>query len=205
MDQKYRHAAEKLFNELLANYRAKILPDVVSVLAEATKTERGQLTQISNCFFCVLHFLVGLADCVGATLKLWEATYLQLTCTSQWNAIKTWRLHVKSFMSEDHSKRGIPFNSELTCIYLRNKDIDMILLAAFNILFYDAAGIYFFKKPICLVIWPQLIGLSTSFCKPSLLTFKFHNTLLDVKHWESSTGWWGAPYGDICDCQQHLF
>ena len=36
-----RHAAEKLFKELLADYRSEMLPDVVSGWAEASETERG--------------------------------------------------------------------------------------------------------------------------------------------------------------------
>ena len=35
-----RHAAEKLFNELLADYRSEILPDIVSGWAEASETEK---------------------------------------------------------------------------------------------------------------------------------------------------------------------
>ena len=69
-----RHAAEKLFNELLAGYRVDVLPEVVNGWNEASEMEKEQLTRMNN-FFCGLHFLVGLADCAEATLKLWEETY----------------------------------------------------------------------------------------------------------------------------------
>ena len=55
------------------------MPDIVSGCVEATETEREQM----NNFFCVLQFLVGLADCAEATLKVWEATYeLPASCKS---------------------------------------------------------------------------------------------------------------------------
>ena len=68
-----RHAAEKLFNEVLADYRADILPEVMANWSEVSESEREQLTRMNN-FFCGLHF-VGLADCAEATLKLWEETH----------------------------------------------------------------------------------------------------------------------------------
>lgn len=57
-----RHAAENLFNGLLAEYRADILPEVMANWSQVNESEREQLTRINN-FSCGLHFLVGLADC----------------------------------------------------------------------------------------------------------------------------------------------
>ena len=45
-----RHAAEKLFNELLMEYRAEILPTVAKDWENMTKTEREQLMHINNFF-----------------------------------------------------------------------------------------------------------------------------------------------------------
>ena len=45
-----RHAAEKLFNKMLAEYRADILPDI-----------------------CGLYFLVALADAAESTHSMWES------------------------------------------------------------------------------------------------------------------------------------
>ena len=66
-----RHAAEKLFNELLENYRKDILPLATENWAEISSIEKVQLTSMNN-FFCVLHFLVGLADSAEEVLKQWE-------------------------------------------------------------------------------------------------------------------------------------
>ena len=67
-----RHAAEKLFNKMLAEYRADILPDVVSGWSELSDKEKEQVTRMNN-FFCGLHFLVALADAAEATLAMWES------------------------------------------------------------------------------------------------------------------------------------
>ena len=55
-----RHAAEKLFNELLADYIAEVLPHVATGWSEARNTEKEILTRMNN-FFCGLHFIVGTA------------------------------------------------------------------------------------------------------------------------------------------------
>ena len=67
------HAAENLLCEILSDYRADILPAVVSEWEQMCEAEQEQLTRMNN-FFCCFHFLVGLADAAEATLKAWEAT-----------------------------------------------------------------------------------------------------------------------------------
>lgn len=54
-----RHAAEKLFNELLSEYRVDILPDVVDGWCDMSDTENEQLTRMNN-FFVVCTFLLHL-------------------------------------------------------------------------------------------------------------------------------------------------
>ena len=66
-----RHAAEKLFSQILSEYRQDILPDVVAGWNDMYDEEHEQLTRMNN-FFCGLHFLVGLADAAEATLKVWS-------------------------------------------------------------------------------------------------------------------------------------
>ena len=51
-----RHAAEKLFKELLSEYRVGILPDVVEGWSIMNDTEREQFTRMNN-FFCGLQFV----------------------------------------------------------------------------------------------------------------------------------------------------
>lgn len=52
------HAAEKLFNELSADYMSEILPDIVSGWKDITDPQREQLTRMNN-FFCGLRLLIG--------------------------------------------------------------------------------------------------------------------------------------------------
>jgi hypothetical protein len=77
-----RHAAEKLFSQILSEYRESILPDVVSGWREMSEQEQEQVTRINN-FYCGVHFLVGLADAADASVKIWEATFIEgSTCSS---------------------------------------------------------------------------------------------------------------------------
>ena len=45
-----RHAAEKLFNTLLAEYRAEILPHVYAGWMDLTTEERDQIARMNNIF-----------------------------------------------------------------------------------------------------------------------------------------------------------
>ena len=66
-----RHAAEKIYNELLHDFRAEVLPAVAEDWNEMTEVEKKQLTRMNN-FFGGLHFLVGLSESPEETVKLWE-------------------------------------------------------------------------------------------------------------------------------------
>ena len=133
-----RHAAEKLFNELLAEYRAEILPDVVCGWADANECERVQFTRMNN-FFCGLHFIVGLAECADATLKLWEEAQ-ELPASGKSSGSQR-RTACKGFHSRGSQQAGcsVQFQS-----YLSNQGIPLAAFRGnrFNILFYDAAGVY---------------------------------------------------------------
>ena len=45
-----RHAAEKLFNEILSDFRAQSLPTVIDNWDSITEVEREQLTRMNNFF-----------------------------------------------------------------------------------------------------------------------------------------------------------
>ena len=45
-----RHAAEKLFNELLEDYRRDILPSITENWKDMTEIEKDQLTTMNNFF-----------------------------------------------------------------------------------------------------------------------------------------------------------
>jgi hypothetical protein len=76
------NTAEKLFSQILSEYRESILPDVVSGWREMSEQEQEQVTRINN-FYCGVHFLVGLADAADTSIKLCEATFFEgSTCSS---------------------------------------------------------------------------------------------------------------------------
>ena len=91
-----RHGAEKLFNHLLAEYRADILPQVMSNWSELSNPERDQFTRMNN-FFCGLHFLVDLADSAEATLSLWEMTHELPGCRNSSGTQRLIRTACKAF------------------------------------------------------------------------------------------------------------
>lgn len=143
-----RHAAEKLFANILADYRADILPDIVAGWEQMAEEEREQLTRMNN-FFCGLHFLVGLADAAEEVLKVWEDTIDsvegQRKTSGTQNLIRT---ACKAFHHRGSEQSGCSTHFRT---YLRHKGITKIPLAAFvgnrfNILFYDAAGVFFLKS-----------------------------------------------------------
>ena len=137
-----------MFAQILAEYRANVLPDVVAGWEAMTVQERDQLTVMKN-FYCGLHFLVGLADAADETLKVWESTIEdeneQVTSSGTQRLIQT---ACKSFHHRGSEQAGCSTHFR---DYFRRKGITKLPLAAFvgnrfNILFYDAAGVYFLRS-----------------------------------------------------------
>ena len=140
-----RHAAEKLFNVMLHDYRVKILPRMADNWNDLAEPEKEQLTRMNN-FFCGLHFLVGLAEAAEETVKLWEARLKDVPTTSS-GTQRLVRTACKAFHHKGSQQCG---SSTLFRTYLRKEGIHKIPLAQFvgnrfNILFYDAAGVYFLR------------------------------------------------------------
>ena len=143
-----RHSAEKLFNDLLADYRAEVLPEVINGWSGLEQNERDQITRMNN-FFCGLHYLVGLANAAEATLQTWEATINEENIQTQSSGTQR-LIHTacKAFHHRGSEQAGCStkFRS-----FLRQQRIYEMPLAAFqgnrfNILFYDAAGVYFLHE-----------------------------------------------------------
>ena len=145
-----RHSAEKKFNHLLHDYRMDLLPDVVENWNKMTNEEKETLTRMNN-FFCGLHFVVGLADSAEEVLKVWEAQHLDEHQHISASASRTQtliRTACKAFHHQGSQKCG---TSTLFRTYLRKKGVHKIPLAKFignrfNIIFYDAAGVYYLQK-----------------------------------------------------------
>ena len=145
-----RHSAEKLFSTFLADYRADVLPDIVRGWEQMTDEEHEQITRTNN-FFCGLHFLVGLADAAEETLKLWESTIEDIEQAQPRRSSHTQELVrtvCKAFHHRGSAQAGCSTHFRT---YLRRKGISKVPLASFignrfNILFYDAAGVFFLRS-----------------------------------------------------------
>ena len=125
-----RHAAEKLFSQILSDYRTNILPDVVSGWNDMSDEEHDQITRMNN-FFCGLHFLVGLADSAEATLKLWESTLDEESspkkqCSDTQRLIRT---ACKAFHSRGSEQAGC---LTLFRTFLRRNGVEKLPLVAFR-------------------------------------------------------------------------
>ena len=141
----YSHTAEKLFNEMLHDYRSEILPDVIVNWEELSGDEKENVTRMNN-FFCGLHYLVGLAECTEEVIKIWEASVTESTET--FGSSGTQRLIRTACKALHHRGSQQCGSSSLFRSYLKQQGIFKIPLAQFignrfNILFYDAAGIYY--------------------------------------------------------------
>ena len=69
-----RHIVQKNFNCLLEEYRAWILPEVITSWKELSSEEQHSMSSLNN-FFCGLHLLIGMADTAASTLLQWETTH----------------------------------------------------------------------------------------------------------------------------------
>ena len=102
-----------------------------------------------NNFSCGLHFVVGLADAAEETVKLWESNVLpEENVTASSGTQRLIRTACKAFHHKGSQQSG---SSPLFQTYLKKHNIQKIPLAhfvgnRFNILFYDAAGVYYLQS-----------------------------------------------------------
>ncbi len=158
-----RAASEKKFNELLHDYRASILPNVVSDWNELEGNEREKLMRMNN-FFCGMHFVVGLAEQAEASLKVWEELVFGDECVgaSALGGGKNWknesgtmrlvRTVCKAVQDRGCEKSGKPV---VFREFLRmNFGMNVVPLAPFkgnrfNIAFHNGAGVYSLYPQLC--------------------------------------------------------
>ena len=112
-----------------------------------TDVEREQLTRMYN-LFCGLHYIVGLADSAEECLKLWEAHSTGNESCSSSGTQRLIRTACKALHHRGSQQCG---SSVLFRTYLRKHNIHKIPLAQFvgnrfNVLFYDAAGVYYLRS-----------------------------------------------------------
>lgn len=142
-----RHVVEKNFNELLEAYRAKVLPGVIEGWNDLTSDQQASLSKMNN-FFCGLHFLVALADAAAATLQQWESLHSdENECSSGSGTVRLIRTACKAVQKQCSQQAGchVMFRT-----YLKTQGVMVFPIAKFegnrfNIVFYNAAGIYYLR------------------------------------------------------------
>ena len=142
-----------------------------------------------NNFFCGLHFITGLADGAEAVLKQWESTVLDPNAgsrslpenrgcqSSESGTQRLIRTVCKAFHKRGSEQAGYPVQF---ATYLRSKGIARVPLASFignrfNIIFYDAAGVYYLRDYIFEFFQTQdttnrlLRSVEADLCVPELI------------------------------------
>ena len=142
-----RHVVEKNFNHLLEAYRADILPEVVEEWSDLTPDQQVSLSKMNN-FFRDLHFLVALADIASVILEQWESLLSNEDgSSSESGTIRLIRTACKAVQRQCSQQAGchVMFRT-----YLKTQGVKIFPIAKFagnrfNIVFYNAAGVYFLR------------------------------------------------------------
>ena len=157
-----RHSAEKKFNELLEDYRTKVLSEVVDNWEGMSEEEQTGIMKLNN-FFCGLHFMVALADCASEALLEAERCLLEkgekvgaqkvapsFCSVKESGTVRLIRTACNAIHKHGSQKAGVHIYFTQ---YLRDEGVNSMPLASFrgnrfNIIFYDAAGIYFLHEKL---------------------------------------------------------
>ena len=143
-----RAATQKCFNELLEAYRMEILPEVVSEWDDLSTDEKDSMATIYH-FFCGVHLIGNMADHAAEALKLFEMSYREDEQSLQESGpVRLVRTACKAFERRGSEKSGHPLKF---AAFLRRKGIHKVPLDhfkgnRFNILFHNAAGVYFLRS-----------------------------------------------------------
>ena len=157
-----RHSAEKKFNELLEDYRTKVLSEVVENWEGMSEEQQTGIMKLNN-FFCGLHFMVALADCASEALLEAERCLLEkgekvgaqkvapsFCSVKESGTVRLIRTACNAVHKHGSQKAGVHI---YFAQYLRDEGVNSMPLASFqgnrfNIIFYDAAGIYFLHEKL---------------------------------------------------------
>ena len=150
-----RGSVEKACNTLLTNYRAKLLPRIVSNWADRSAADRTKLEAMDN-FFCGLHYVVGLAEQSQETLRTWEKAQFgenragATAPSGELGPIRMIRTVCKALEAHCNEQCGnhVQFKSYLHSIGIQSLPLARFVGNRFNIIFYNAGGVYFLREHI---------------------------------------------------------
>ena len=154
-----RASSQKAFNTLLSEYRAEILPKIVTNWDGISEDEQQSMSQMHN-FFCGMHLVVNMAETVSESLKLFERDHnmedTQLS-DSESSTIRFMRTACKAFERRGNEKSGYPlqFNT-----YFNEHGIEQTPLIhfrgnRFNVIFANGGRVYYLHQHIVVLGTPN--------------------------------------------------
>ena len=160
-------------------FRKNILKHTVN-FHDLSKIEQEKMVEV-NQFFCGLHYLVGLADQAKACFKIWESIIHKdrKVCSIAHGCYSNGESGVTRLIrtvGKSVQERGCEKSGKIVCFATYLKDefgitsipLFPFLGNRFNILFVNAAGVYF--------LYDQLIDF--------FQRIERNNKLLDAVYWE---------------------
>ena len=155
----HRHIVEKNFNVLLEDYHKSVLPTIVNSWDQMSPEEQTSMSTL-NIFFCGMHVLVGMADTASSSLLEWETNYFEeggrpagpsvLAKKSKLGTVRLIRTACKALSKHGSEQSGVyhPFMSYLATNGIRKNPLATFRGNRFNILFHDAAALYYLSRLI---------------------------------------------------------
>lgn len=151
-------STEKKWHELLELFRKDVLPEVVDNCDDLTAEDRAPIESLTN-FFCGLHSFVQLAEVAGSSLLEVERSHLSsedlttppfvLNQSNESDTVRLIRTASKAFSRTGDQKSGCYGEFKLYVkSYLDKNGMRAVPLCPFkgnrfNILFFNAAHVYF--------------------------------------------------------------
>ena len=145
---------QKKFNKLFVEFRKNILKHTIN-FDDLSQMEQENMVEV-NQFFCGLHYLVWLADQTEACLKIWESIIYkdQKVGSIAHGGYSNGESGVTRFIRtvcKSVQERGCEISGKIVCFVTYEKDefgitsipLFPFLGNRFNILFVNAAGVYF--------------------------------------------------------------
>lgn len=159
-----RASAQKSFNEMLEAYRKEVLPEVASNWSDLSVDEQDSMTTMYH-FFCGVHLSGNMAEHAAEAIRLFETSYREnddLPAVQECGPIRLVRTTCKAFERRGSEKAGYPIKF---AVFLKRKGICKVPLVhfkgnRFNILFYNAACVFFLRELITEFLTSTCMGHS---------------------------------------------
>jgi len=137
------------------DYRKELVPNLTANWSELSTTEQDATLRMNN-FFCGLHYIVGLAEQAQACLSTWEKTAVTSNNShsfpndSEPGTVRLIRTTCKALEAHCSEQAGnhVQFKAYLEMAGYGSIPLARFVGNRFNILFYNAAGVYYLREQI---------------------------------------------------------